>query len=94
MQVLPFSLPLRSLIAHLTTLGDRGKERGRVVMWCGKEGTAGHQKTQVASPLHRCHPMQPWPGLFSLLALVSQLQNEGITLAGASGCPLPALKIL
>lgn len=38
--------------------------------------------------------MQPWAGLFRLLALVSQLQNEGIALAGVLECSLSALKTL
>ena len=38
--------------------------------------------------------MQPWAGLFPLLALVSQLQNEGIALAGVLECSLSALKTL
>lgn len=98
MQALPFLPPLCSLLAHLTILGERGKERGRVGRRVGgRGGTAGHRKTWTP-PLSPpkwsgCYPVQPWAGLFALLTLASQLQNEGVSLAAASGCPLPALKI-
>lgn len=62
-QLLPFS-PLRSLLAYLSIWREEGKERAQAVAWCGKEGTAGLQKTL-------------WVSLTSQAALGSSLASAG-----------------
>lgn len=61
---------------------------------CGKRATAGTRRPRFASPLCHRHPRQLWAGLFPSLALVSQLQHEGVELAGVLECSLSAEKTL
>lgn len=60
-------------------------------MWCGKRAHGWPPGDGVCVPSVPLLFLWLWAGLFPLLALVSQVQNEGVSLTDISGHSLPAL---